>query len=142
MKTLCLAMKRSLFGLFGMLVVVTLGFSSSIPRLPRLVEQEDGTMRTRAATPVSRNSAAVAHGSRFRSAAGLKSDSLLPKTGKTAKRDRKTPQTALDSTECKDYAPAGGAPADLGIKGSERKTYDNSKEKRLCHAARTKIVPH
>lgn len=143
MKTLCLAVKRSLFGLFGMVVVATLGFSSSIPRLPRLVEQEDGTIRMRAATPVSRSSVAAAHGSRFRSAGRLKSDSFVPKTGKTAESmNRKTARTDLDSTGCKDPAPAGGAPADLGGRNTAQKTHDSSKKRSSCNATRTKVVPH
>lgn len=131
-------------GLVGMIVFAALCFSSTIPNLPQLVEREDGTVRTRTATPVSRNSAAAPHGPQARSTAGaLKSDSFVPKTGKTAKSmDRKTAQTASDLTGCKDNAPAGGAPADLGKKSTARKTYDNSKKKSLCNATRTKVVPH
>jgi len=138
-----LIVKRSLFGLFGMMVFAALGFSWTIPSSSQLIEQEDGTVRARAATPVPRKPVAAAHGSRFRSAGRLKPDLLVPRTGKTAKSlDRKRAQTALDPTGCRDYAPAGAAPADLGKRSTARKTYDNSKEKSLCNATRTKIVPH
>jgi hypothetical protein len=132
MRTVSLIVKRSLVGLFGMLVFATLCVASTMPsfRLRITEEQEDGLPAQASAKPVSRNSVVAAHGPQHRAAGGLKPTSSDPKTTKSV--DRKAAQTTSALTGCKDFTPANGAPVVLGKKNSAGKTY-NSQEKNLCN---------
>jgi hypothetical protein len=126
----------SLFALFGIVVFAAVCFASTLPRVPRLVEQEDGTVHSLAAQPVSRNSVATAHGPRSKAARPQTAEGSKPtsevKTNKSL--DRKPPQTTSALTGCKDFSPVNGAPAVPGEKNSPGKTHDNSQEKSLCNA--------
>lgn len=129
MRTVHLIVKRALFGLVGIMVVVAICFSSTLPSSLRLVEQEDGT-RVLAAKPVSGHSAA-AHARRAQAAKGLQHKSSDTKATKSM--DRKTAQTTSALAGCKDYAPANAAPVVIGKKNTAGRTYSNSQEKNLCN---------
>lgn len=137
MRSARFTVKRCLYGLFGIMVLAGVCSSSTLPRLPRLVEQEDGTVRSLAAEPVSRNSVATAHvprtkAARLQTAGALKPKTSDPKATKTM--DRKAAQTTSALTGCKEFTPANGAPAVVGKKNSAGKIYSNSQEKNLCNS--------
>lgn len=128
-------MKRCLF---GMMVFVAVCSSSTLPRLSRLVEQEDGAVHALAAEPVSRNSVASTHARRTQAAKGLPPKSSDTKTISNTKtmesNDRKAAQTAHALTGCNNITPAEGAPAVPG-KSTARKNDNNpsNEEKNLCN---------
>lgn len=136
-RTVRLMVNPRLFVLLGMMVFASICSSSTLPRLPRLVEQEDKPLRSVAAEPVSRNSVAAAHGPRSKAArlqttGGLKPTSSDVKTTKGL--DRKPPQTASSLAGCKDRAPVDGHQPFSGKRVlHEQSTATQTKEKSLCN---------
>lgn len=89
MRTVHLIVKRTLFGLVGIMVVAAICFSSTMPSSLRLVEEMDGT-RVFVAKPVSAHSVATTHVRRTQAAKGLQPKSSGAKTIES--KDRKVPK--------------------------------------------------
>ncbi len=133
MRTAHVIRKRSLFGLFGILLLAAASFSATVPRFLWMAEENrDGLVARPAVKLVSRNSVVAAHALRSRTARKSMADSSATKTA--GRIDKKTPQAALAQTGCKDHALVDGAPSVAGGKNTSRKTYTNStQEKSLCN---------
>jgi len=86
MRTLRLTVKWSLFVLFGMMVFVAVGSSSTIPSFLRLATQEDGTVAKQAVVPASENSILATDTPRRRAATGSRRKALASKPMKQVDR--------------------------------------------------------
>jgi hypothetical protein len=134
MRAAFLILKRSLFGLVGVMALAAVSFSATVPRLLWLMEQEGACPASECSIKTApRNSIVGVHTPRSQAARGLRPMPSKPVKTKNS-IDRPPPQATLALTRCKDHAPTDGAPAVAGGKSTSRKPYTNSiQEKSLCN---------
>jgi hypothetical protein len=85
MRTVRLIVKRSLLGLFGLMVYAALGFSSNVPSSLRMARDEEWPASGRTAAPVVQKVLAP-HGPQHRAGGELKPKSSSPKATKSMSR--------------------------------------------------------
>jgi hypothetical protein len=132
MRTALASLKRSLFGLVGVMALAAVSFSATVPHSLWLMEQDGYCWAGNPCVkPALHNAVIDGHARRSQAAKGLRRTASKPMKTKNS-MDRKTAPATLALTGCKDNAPADGTSVIAEGKSTSRKTY-STQEKSLCN---------